>query len=185
MKLELDDSEIKLIKKYSKEFNLNPILITAMCLHESYGESYIVRFEPMWRYHTEVAVFARANKISKETESVLQAMSFGLMQIMGGTAREMGYNGLLTMLVKPELSLYYGCKYFARKKQIYKNSVPDALAAYNAGIAKQDKTGKFVNQKYVDHVMGHYERLLGGLNENQINKLYHSPDSGLKETSKK
>jgi len=80
------------------------------------------------------------------------------MQIMGGTARSLGYDGALPALYKPENNLYWGCKFLAKLKARYQDK-RDMVAAYNAGSARRDESGEYVNKRYVEEVFERYESL--------------------------
>jgi len=74
----------------------------------------------------------------------LRAVSWGLMQVMGQTAREFGYPGPLPQLCSPGVGLLYGCK---KLKSCFERAaggdVRQALSFYNGG---GDPT-------YPDHVL--------------------------------
>ena len=95
-------------------------------------------------------------------------MSWGPMQIMGATARWLGFKGtFLSELIEPEVGIEYGCKYLANLKRRFSgnsknncNQVDDIaifcdkkISAYNAGSPRKKADGTYVNQKYVDKVL--------------------------------
>lgn len=84
-----------------------------------------------------------------------RATSWGLMQIMGQTARERGFRGEFTELLQPEVGLYWGCRQLNVLKARYfaKRGWEGVLAAYNAGSPRKGENGKYVNQHYVDKVL--------------------------------
>jgi hypothetical protein len=126
-------------------------LVKAIVMTESAGNTWAVRYEPHWKYFTEVQNHATKARISYETERTCQAMSWGLMQIMGSVCRELLYDGDLTKLCQEDIGLKYGIK---KLKTLLKKYVKqdDAIAAYNAGIPKLRADGKYMNQPYVDGV---------------------------------
>jgi soluble lytic murein transglycosylase-like protein len=78
------------------------------------------------------------------------------MQVMGGKARELGFQGTLTELTQPMILVEYGC-IFVKKLQDKYNSNEYVAAAYNAGTPLIDPVTKhFKNQEYVDKVMSNY-----------------------------
>jgi hypothetical protein len=119
---------------------------------ESAGDTLAVRYESHWKYFVNPELFARLNNITADTERTLQMMSFGLMQVMGGVARELGYRRNLLSLTDPVLAIDYGCRKLAQLKGKY-NTTDDIIAAYNAGSPRKNG-GLYVNQAYVDKVRG-------------------------------
>lgn len=83
--------------------------------------------------------------------------SWGLMQLMLSTAREVLGNPNLTttQLVQPRVNIEAGTKLIAQNWKRWGN-LRDAIAAYNAGSPRIDKDGKYVNQNYVDKVWKNY-----------------------------
>jgi len=140
------------IKHFSRTFDLDPSIIFGICQTESAMNPYAIRYEPAFfdRYIKDNPdVLKQAKKfvnVSFETELRLRAFSFGLMQIMGQTARERGYSRtFLTDLCKPWIGIEYGCKVLQRKLKKYE-VMSMAISAYNAG--KPVKS----NQNYVNKV---------------------------------
>lgn len=85
--------------------------------------------------------------------------SWGLMQVMLATGKEVlgDPNLTITRLTQPRVNIEIGTKFL---KQLWTRfgNMRDAIAAYNAGSPRIDKkTGKYVNQAYVDKVMKNYE----------------------------
>ena len=136
---------------------LPPDLVLAMVMQESAGDPWAFRFEPAF-YDTYIKNNERVvapKGVSLVTEQMGRATSFGLMQIMGQVAREHGFQGrYLTQLCEPAVGLLWGCKHLARFLKKYGNE-PDAIAAYSAGSPRKKADGiTYVNQEYVDSVVG-------------------------------
>ncbi len=121
---------------------------------ESSGNPYAVRYEDHFKYVVSPHVFARLNGISADTEMQCQKMSLGLMQLMGGTARSLGYKGQIMKLLDPKTNLEWGVKYLIQLGNKYGWGTADQVAAYNAGSARRDLEGKLVNNPYVVKVLG-------------------------------
>lgn len=139
-------------------FRVEPKVVAALITVESEWNPWAVRYEPGFYYTLDIKKYAEKVRITQATELQGQKTSWGLMQIMGGTARWLGYADALTKLVDPQTNLLWGIKYFVRKTEIY-SDVRDQVAAYNAGSARKDPfTGQYQNQAYVDKVMGVYLR---------------------------
>lgn len=84
--------------------------------------------------------------------------SWGLMQVMLATAKETLSNSNLsiTQLMNPDTNIEAGTKYIAKQLARYNGNIMDAIAAYNAGSAKKNKDGTYVNNAYVQSVYGNY-----------------------------
>jgi soluble lytic murein transglycosylase-like protein len=144
-------------KTKTSEFGLDQAFVDAIIRVESAGNPWAIRFEPKWKYFLTPEKWATKNGITVETERTLQAMSWGLMQIMGTKMRELGYDGPLTQSIDPEISCHYACKFL---KQLFdKWGTPEMVAAaYNGGTPITDpQTKLFRNQGYVDKVMKAYK----------------------------
>jgi soluble lytic murein transglycosylase-like protein len=144
----------------SKQLNIDPDLVEAIVMTESAGLPMKVRYEPTWKYLYKVDEFAKSLTITPDTEKVLQSCSWGLMQIMGSVAREVGFVKDMPVLCEVEVNLFYGCK----KLKSFINKYPiqtDAIASYNAGFPKVMANGKYFNQTYVDKVTKHMLTIKG------------------------
>ena len=130
----------KLIEKYAKKYNVDADLIRAMMKQES-------RFNPTAKSH---------------------AGAVGLMQLMPGTARDMGLivNENTDERYNVEKNIEAGVKYIATyilpqlKKRNLDGDIELVIAAYNAGAGRV-KDGKIPQNgetpKYVENVMKYYE----------------------------
>jgi soluble lytic murein transglycosylase-like protein len=75
-------------------------------------------------------------------------------------ARELGFTDSLIRLCEPFNAYEYGCAKLAECLKRFP-AVPSAVAAYNAGTPRITADGKsFVNQQYVDSVLGYYSNLV-------------------------
>lgn len=161
----MDQAQVlQCIRETATKLGVDPDLATAIAMVESGGWPLAVRFEPKWKYFYQIEFFAHKNGSSVVTEQFLQACSFGPMQIMGTVARELGHQGpMLELVAKPPLAVELSIRHlrgFLNKH----DSVPSAVAAYNAGTPKKLEVGpgagvKFVNQAYVDKVLARMKLL--------------------------
>lgn len=126
-------------------------LVSAIIVTESNWKPMACRFEPVWKYFYEPRHFAQTCGITVNTETILQACSFGLMQVMGSVCRELGLEGSLLQLASADVGLEYGCKKLSSLMRKYADE-QKAIAAYNAGSARYLASGSFENQGYVDKV---------------------------------
>jgi hypothetical protein len=142
---------MNLIYCAASDYKLNTFLVAAIVVVESGGGTHKTRFEPTYPYLYGVEKYAKILQITQETEKVHQMTSWGLMQVMGSTARWQGYEEDLPNLCRPTVGLRQGCLYLRQLVTKYGN-VTDAIAAYNAGSPRKDSSGRYLNQGYVDKV---------------------------------
>src|SRR5687768_1415710 len=143
---------LNLIYTKSAECRLNAYIVAAIVYTESSGDTKRPRYEPGYSYLVDPAAHARSRRISVETETVLQQMSWGLMQIMGATARDLGFTGDIPDLVNAPVGLHWGCKFLKVLHERYNGRWLDVIAAYNAGSPRREDNGDYENQGYVDKV---------------------------------
>lgn len=143
-----------IIEAKAKAHGLDAALVAAVIEVESAGDPFAVRYEPNFKY---VRVGdAKPGACSTQTELNIQRTSWGLMQVMGSTARDFGLTGWITTLVEPELGIEFGCRVLAKKVGLFGEA--QGLGAYNAGIPLVLPTGRLKNQPYVDKVLAAKER---------------------------
>lgn len=139
-----------IIEKASAETGIGFEILAAIIWQESQGNRYAMRYEPGFyeRYmqgktRAQLGGYWPKFLVSDETERRLRSTSFGLMQIMGQTAREAGYSKtFLASLTKPSLNVDLGAKILARYiKQ--KGTLKAGIARYNGhGQAADDYARK-------------------------------------------
>jgi hypothetical protein len=142
----------KQILLVAAQLNVSSELLAAVCWQESSFNIFAFRFEPMFkeRYVDKLSVkkiksynhYIISNGVpSIETERIALATSWGIMQIMGLTARELDFRGqYLSELCSP-FGLYQGAKYLKKQLDKYKGDVEKAISAYNAGTATKNNEG--------------------------------------------
>lgn len=136
----------------------SPELLMAISKVESSLDPWAVRFEPNWKYPYKIDEFAKELGITRDTEKTLQSMSWGLMQIMGTVARELGFDRSLVELTNPTLNLTYAIKKIETLFERYKD-FENVISSYNQGYPKRKNDGSFVNQIYVDKVLKEFNLL--------------------------
>lgn len=144
---------IELVASECARERVDPNLILALIQTESGFNPNAARYERHFMYYHKLEDFAKIQRITLETEKVFQKTSWGLMQIMGGTARWCGYAGFLPDLCDPLIGVIWGVAYFKKMcaKQVYLN---DQIAIYNSGSVRKNSDGTYINQEYVDKVLG-------------------------------
>lgn len=135
----------------AQDYNLDPNLIRAVILTESAGQSWATRYEPGFKYTLNVESYSAILGITQITETTHQKTSWGLMQVMGCVARELGFKDHLPMLCLPYWGITIGCKKLGELSRRYQRE-EDVVASYNAGSVIKTKSGVYVNERYVDTV---------------------------------
>jgi len=111
---------------------LDPALVCAVVEQESSWNPWAVRYEPAFlaRY---VQPLYTAGKISL-TEAYTRSISWGLMQLMGEVARELGCQTTsLAELCDPATGLDFGCRQLRAKFDGAGGDPTRALLAWNGG----------------------------------------------------
>lgn len=111
---------------------------------------------PVWVIKATIGKESSFNPAAFRAESGGRA-SRGLMQILEGTARDLGLRGAAGDdatktggLYEPALSIQLGTKFLARLRARYPSEPWDRIyAAYNAGSIVTDPTGALVNEAHV------------------------------------
>ena len=145
------ENELKKIQKKHPEITTE--LVLAIIEAESSGNPRAMRYEEMYIYINLRA--PRPDNCTALTEKILQKTSFGLMQIMGGTARHLGFKGWLGELLEPETNIRYGVLWLSHLYDEYHKShgIEGVIAAYNSGSPRKNSSGEFANQGYVQKIM--------------------------------
>jgi len=141
------DQEIdQAIHAIAPQYDLPPNLVFAICQIESSFNAWAFRYEPQYRYLV-------GDKLTMTlTEQFGQKCSWGLMQVMGGVAREHGYLGPFPRICLVDVGIDLGCKHLRRFYSKHLNW-PDTIASYNAGSPRRlTPGGDYVNQGYVKNV---------------------------------
>lgn len=145
---------------YSTNVMIDPILMLSIVYQESRAKPYITRYEPKYGYLYMPLHYANKLFTTMETEVEHQKTSWGLCQIMGGVARELGFDDYMPALCIPATNLYFGGKLLSRLQEKYE-SIDDVISSYNAGSPRKNDQGLYLNQEYVDSVKGYMTYLRG------------------------
>lgn len=126
---------VQAAKNTAQAHGLDPVLVCCVCETESSWVPASTRFEPAFleRYVVPMALPAQ--------QSQDRATSWGLMQIMGQTAVEFGWQGPLEGLLEPLNGLEWGCRKLANCFRLAAKRVApgrsdyvrQALLLYNGG----------------------------------------------------
>jgi len=159
----------------AERHGLNGRLVAAIAWVESRHDPDAVRYEPGYAYLKDPADHASKHRITRDTETVLQRCSWGVLQIMGATARDQGFDRPLVHLLKPDVGIEFGCRFLRRmyvtwhpdkqkiamRPDILRDVSAPVIAAYNAGSPRYDAAGVLVNVRYVERVRRAYAALGG------------------------
>ncbi len=151
----MDKLIVESVEKYA--FDALRALALAVIEVETGGVRGRTRYEPEYRYFYRVDYYANRLGLTKQTETVGQMTSHGVMQVMGGVFREMGFEGYWPQAGwEIDVGIKYGV---AKLKSCFdKYGLVGGVAAYNAGSPRMFN-GKYVNQVYVDKVLAKYNIL--------------------------
>jgi soluble lytic murein transglycosylase-like protein len=127
-----DSKLIDLARKAAEVEGLDASVVCAVVEQESAWNPWAIRYEPLF-FAKYVAPLYTNNKVGA-TEAYARGFSWGLMQVMGQTAREMGVNSLhLSALCDPAVGLAAGCKILKKKLVGAGGDLRKALQAWNGG----------------------------------------------------
>jgi len=119
---------VLLAKTVAKRHVLDPALICAIVEQESDWQTFSIRYEPAFQKR-----YVDPLNLGNYTEVMARSTSWGLMQLMGQCAREMGFSDKIASLCDPFTGLEWGCKHFARKYDAANADVQKALLLWNGG----------------------------------------------------
>jgi soluble lytic murein transglycosylase-like protein len=140
--MSFDPRLIALARRAASTEALDEALVCAVVEQESGWNPWAMRYEPLF-FSKYVAPLYTNNKVGA-TEAYARGFSWGLMQVMGQTARESGLSALhLSALCDPATGLAVGCKVLRKKFDVAAGDMRKALLAWNGGA----------NPDYADEVL--------------------------------
>lgn len=156
----------EIISNAALRYGIPSQLFHAIIQVESSGLVYATRYEPGYRWLWDVRedrpyegdpenLPSKSRFCTQATELIGQRTSWGLVQIMGATARELGFQGpFLAGLLDPKTNTNYGAMYL---NQLYRRFADEGgweavAAAYNAGSPRRNDDGRWINQQYIDRL---------------------------------
>lgn len=158
---------------------LHPALVQALVQVESSGNTFAWNPEPHYRYLWDVQRAKPFRPLTpderlserppfdfpclagdRDQEWWAQQASWGLMQVMGGVARELGFRGpYLPELTNTDLNLSLGCQLLQKLVLWADGNLHQALAAYNAGKGGWNSP---TGQAYAEKVLKAMRRIEAG-----------------------
>jgi len=177
-----------LIVSTARGAQVPPELVLGIIEAESGGDPHATRINATYPYTMMQA--KRPAGCSVDMERMCQKTAWGLMQVMGATARELGFDGWLSELVGPETNIRLGIEFLRRKMSQYfeRDGIEGVAAAYNGGALRRRPDGKFTNQGYVDRVMeaaGRYKATVEEFEGNRAFETSVNPPAAKTERRKK
>ena len=143
----LDAKLVQLAQRAAEAEGLDLALVCAVVEQESAWNPWAMRYEPAF-FAKYVAPLYTNNKVGA-TEAYARGISWGLMQVMGQTAREKGASSLyLSTLCDPAVGLAVGCRILRQKLEAAGGDAARALLAWNGGA----------NADYADEVLARVGR---------------------------
>lgn len=143
-----------LIRRYAFAHGLDPIIVAALIYQESKGDIWAARIEQtskiwftlMGRNRQQMAGWCpRPGELPELwDEACWRASSFGLMQILGETARVLGFTGrYLPELHDPDINLTLGCRYLAQLLNRAKKETAIEFEQYNRALMYYNGSNKY------------------------------------------
>ncbi len=135
-------------------------IFTALIQQESGFDPWATRFEPHYyerhlknKNKTELVGYVPLLIPTFRTECTHRATSWGLCQILGDTARGLGFKGrFLSQLLQPEVNIGLGTSYFAMLLKRVKEE--DKITKYRTALLRWNGGGDL---SYPDKVFGHIQ----------------------------
>lgn len=108
---------------------------------------------------TVIDIESTWNPNAKREEPKINDASYGLMQVLYTTAKKLGYTGPPEGLFDPSTNINLGTKLLFQLWSKYHNWT-DVIAAYNAGVARKNAQGQYINSKGSTIVQHHVDKFL-------------------------
>ncbi len=164
----------------ARQAQIPPEMVLAIIERESGGNPHAAKISPNYIYTMPQA--KRPGMCDINTESYMQKTAWGLMQIMGATARSTGFDGWLPELIDPKINVAVGVAHLSNlmTRHYNKYGVAGVIAAYNGGAPRQRPDGKYLNQWYVDEVskgMKKYETVIKEKEEEAVAEVTKTEDA--------
>ncbi|HET7150887.1 MAG TPA: transglycosylase SLT domain-containing protein [Candidatus Acidoferrum sp.] len=123
----MDLKLVEIVSRAAAAHGLDRHILCGQAERESSWNPRAIRYEPAFRDR-----YLRSLHLEL-TEEIARAQSYGLGQVMGEVAREMGYVGELAALCDPELGAEWQARVLAHKIAVNGGDIEKGLEAYNGG----------------------------------------------------
>lgn len=125
------DEILTLARQKANDYQLFQHVICAIIEKESDFNTFSYRYEPAFYVHYVEPIFN--NGTITITEAHGRSISWGLMQTIGQSVRELGYADWLPGLCDPATGIEWGCRLFAEKLRHAAGNYTQALQLWNGG----------------------------------------------------
>lgn len=105
-----------------------------------------------------------AKRDEKTSDGRVWDTSYGMMQLLLKTAKGLDPNATPEKLYNPAYNIDLGTRLIAQNLKKYPN-IPDAIAAYNAGVPRKNEKGEYVNSKGVPNVNYYVKQVTKYMNQ--------------------
>lgn len=153
--------DVKLVEEAALRYRLEPSVVGAVIFQESSGNIFAHRVEPtFYRKYLEHKKTKELEghvppEASLPTEKWGRSTSWGLMQILGETARGLNFKGpFFPALCEPAVNLDLGCKYLATQLEKARTAHPTASEREHYEWALWKYNG---SRQYADLIFNHIE----------------------------
>jgi soluble lytic murein transglycosylase-like protein len=139
---------VALAKQTASRHGLAPEIVCAVCEQESAWNPWAIRYEPAFRQRYVASLGL------PPTEEIARSISWGLMQVMGETAREAGFNEkFLSGLADPATGLEFGCAVMAEKFHRARAAAPSAFGTTELVTSALELWNGGANPDYASQVL--------------------------------
>ena len=162
-----------IVNRVSLAHQLRPDIVMCIILQESQCDPFAWRHEEAW-YERNMSHQTRESLSgwtprqtelpSLYDEKLQRSCSFGLMQVLGDTARwcaKANYP-FLTALCDPEIGVEVGCRILSYYLGLHKDDYQKAVAAYNAGDPNSSAGKAYAQKIFNRHQKGEHLKYLKG-----------------------
>jgi soluble lytic murein transglycosylase-like protein len=119
---------VVLARSIAAQRSLDPALVCAVVEQESSWDTFAIRYEPAFRTRYVVPLAL------PPSEEIARSISWGLMQVMGQSARKHGFTPKsLAALCDPSAGLSIGCAVLASKIAQASGEIARSLQLWNGG----------------------------------------------------
>lgn len=144
------------IQMVGTQRHIEPELIAAIIQVESAGQQFVSNVA-LNSDVVEPSKYATKNGMTKRAEEIAQQTAYGYCQVLGSTARRLGFTRPLGELYMELTNIRLATMLLVNLKKRYEGHRDSMISAYNYGQVIKRKDGTFINQSYVNKVNKYYK----------------------------